>query len=219
MVDRSRPIRIGRLHVLTDTAIQKRWTHAELAEAAIAGGADAVQYRQKTGSAREMIREALGVREACRKKGVLFLVNDRLDVALAVDADGLHLGRDDLPIPVARRVLGPHRILGGSAGSVEEALAGLHEGADYLGCGPVFATATKPDAGEATGTERIRALRAVVDLPILAIGGIDATNLAAALASGADGVAVASAVCAQPDPQAATRALRLALDAATSGRA
>jgi thiamine-phosphate pyrophosphorylase len=208
--------RVGRLHVLTDTTIQGRWSHAELAEAAIAGGADAIQYRQKTGTTREMIREALAVRDVCRRKGVPFLVNDRLDVALAVDADGLHLGRDDLAILVARRILGPHRILGGSAGSVEEARAGFREGADYLGCGPVYGTATKADAGRAAGAELIRAVRAAVDLPLLAIGGIAAAHLPALVAAGADGVAVVSAVCAAPDPQAATRALRVALDAATA---
>jgi thiamine-phosphate diphosphorylase len=206
-------VRIGRFHVLTDTVIQTRWSHVEIAEAAIRGGAEAIQFRQKRGETAEMIREASAVRDVCRRGRVLFIVNDRLDVALAVDADGIHLGRDDLPIALARRALGPHRIIGGSAGSVEEAIAGEREGADYLGCGPIFVTATKPDAGDAAGPELLRLVRNAVDLPLLAIGGIDETNLAASLAAGADGVAVVSAVCARDDPEAAARRIRLALDA------
>jgi thiamine-phosphate pyrophosphorylase len=211
-------VRIARFHVLTDTAIQARWSHAELADAAIRGGAEAIQFRQKRGEMIDLIREARAVRDICRRRGVLFLVNDRVDLALAIDADGVHLGRDDLPIPVARRLLGPRRIIGGSAGTVEEARAGLREGADYLGCGPVFATSTKPDAGPAAGPALLRAIREAVDLPLLAIGGIAHENVAAALAGGADGIAVIAAVCADPDPEGAARRIRLALDAAAAPR-
>jgi len=205
-------MRIGRLHILTDTSSQNRFGHAELAEQAIRGGAEAIQFRQKSGSTQEMIREAQRVRAVCRRSNIPLLINDRVDVAIAADADGVHLGRDDFPIRLARLLLGPHRIIGGSAGTIEEALAGLREGADYLGCGPVFTTKTKADAGAAAGPALIRELSRAVSIPVLGIGGIDASNAREVIEAGAYGVAVVAAVCTSPDPEEATRQIRRALD-------
>jgi thiamine-phosphate pyrophosphorylase len=205
-------LRIGRLHVLTDRSIQNRFDHAELAERAIRGGADLIQFRQKTGTTMEMIAAARAAREVCRRLHVPFLINDRVDVAIAVDADGVHLGWDDLPLPLARRLLGPHRIIGASAGSIEEAIAGWRQGADYLGCGPVFATGTKPDAGPPTGTALLSQVVRAVSIPVIGIAGVGPSNLGDVLRAGAHGAAVISVVCGAPDPEGATRILREIID-------
>ena len=212
-------MRIGRLHILTDTSIQSRFDSVELAERAIRGGADTIQFRRKSGSTRDWILEAKRVRAICRRVGVSMIVNDRIDVAIAADADGVHLGRDDFPIRLARRILGPHRIIGGSAGSIEEARAAYEEGADYLGCGPIHATATKSDAGPAAGAELVSAIARVAPVPLIAIGGVTETDVALLLAAGAHGIAVISAVCASPDPERATRGLRERIDAILGGKA
>jgi thiamine-phosphate pyrophosphorylase len=206
-------LRIGRLHVLTDRSIQDRFDHAELAGMAIRGGADLIQFRQKTGTTREMIASARAAREVCRRMRIPFIVNDRVDIAIAVDADGVHLGTDDLPLPLARRLLGPHRVIGASAGSIEEALAGWRQGADYLGCGPVFATSTKLDAGPPAGTVLLSLVARAVPIPVVGIAGIGPSNLEEVLATGAHGAAVISSVCAVPDPEESTRALRGIIDA------
>jgi thiamine-phosphate pyrophosphorylase len=206
-------LRIGRLHILTDRSIQDRFDHAELAGMAIRGGADLIQFREKTGTTREMIAAARAARDVCRRMRIPFLVNDRVDVAIAVDADGVHLGLDDLPLPLARRLLGPHRVIGASAGSVEEAIAGWRQGADYLGCGPVFATKTKLDAGPASGTTLLSRVARAVAIPVIGIAGIGPSNLEEVLRTGAHGAAVISSVCAAPDPEEATRALRAIIDA------
>lgn len=205
-------MRIGRLHLLTDTALQSRFSHAELARLAIRGGADLVQFRQKTGTTREMISAAAEARAVCRRARIPFIVNDRVDVAIAVDADGVHLGWDDFPLEQARRLLGPHRIIGASAGSIDEAVAGWRQGADYLGCGPFAATATKPDAGPPAGAGLLRAVVAAVPIPVVAIGGISVKNIAEALDSGVHGVAVISAVCCDADPEESARVLRGVVD-------
>jgi thiamine-phosphate pyrophosphorylase len=205
------------LHILTDTVIQTRFDHVELAERAIRGGADSIQYRRKSGSTAEMILEAKRVRAICKKAGVPLIVNDRIDVAIAADAEGVHLGRDDFPIRLARQLLGPHRIIGASAGSIEEARAGYEEGADYLGCGPIHTTGTKPDAGPAAGANLVRAIAGVVPIPLIAIGGITEADVDGLLDAGAHGVAVISAVCASPDPEEAARALRRRIDARIGG--
>lgn len=143
--------RVGALHVLTDTVLQSRHTHAELARMAVDGGADTVQYRQKSGNAREMIETARAMRDICAGSGVPLIVNDRVDVALASEADGVHLGQDDFPVALARNILGAGRIIGVSAGNLYEARQGIADGADYVGFGPIFPTGSKSDAGEAQG--------------------------------------------------------------------
>lgn len=202
---------IGRLHVLTDASLQTRFTHVELARLAIAGGADTIQYRQKSGSTRGMINVAREMKRLCAEAGVTFIVNDRLDVAIAAEADGVHLGQDDFPIPLARRILGEERIIGGSAATMEEARICLSEGADYVGFGPVYPTSSKDDAGPVSGLEVLREVVKTIPLPIIAIGGVSAENVSEVLGAGAHGIAVISAVCCQQSPEQATRALHHAL--------
>lgn len=175
---------------------------------AIAGGADTIQYRQKTGSTGEMIRVATELQTICRQAGIPFIVNDRLDVALASQADGVHLGQDDFPIPLARKILGPGVIIGGSASTLSEAHKCFLEGADYIGYGPVFPTASKDDAGPVSGLTLLEQVVREIPLPIIAIGGIIGANTSSVMQTGAYGIAVISAVCCQENPREATRELR-----------
>ena len=199
--------RIGRLHVLTDTTLQDRFSHLELARLAVQGGADLIQFRQKSGSTRSLIETARDMKAICEAAGAVFVVNDRIDVAVASDADGVHLGQDDFPIAMARDLLGADRIVGGSASNLEEALACVRDGADYVGFGPVFPTTSKADAGPASGLETLRSIADAVDVPVIAIGGIDEGNAARVMDSGAHGIAVISAVCCRPDPGGAATGL------------
>jgi len=205
------PEQIGRLHVLTDTRVQSRFSHIQLAEMAIAGGADTIQFRHKKGSTREMIEMAAQMKRACADKGIAFIVNDRIDVAIAARADGVHLGQDDFPIPLARELLGKTRMIGGSAATLEEARKCLVDGADYVGFGPVFPTGSKDDAGPVSGMDTLRKIVGAIPLPIIAIGGIDEKNTPAVMRAGAHGIAVISAVCCRKDPRQATRRLCEAL--------
>ena len=204
--------KIGRFHVLTDTVLQDRLSHVELAELAIAGGADTIQFRQKQGATREMIRVADRVRALCKKAGVTFMVNDRVDVAIASHADGVHLGQDDFPIPLARKLLGEEAIIGGSASSMEEARKCLLEGADYIGFGPVYPTTSKEDAGPAGGLALLKQIVEGIPLPIIAIGGITRDNVPLVMKVGVHGIAVISAVCCQKDPMEAAKCLRSLLE-------
>ena len=208
---------IGRLHILTDVQVQARYSHTELTRLAIAGGADTIQLRQKEGSTREMIEVAHQMKRLCQEAGVVFIVNDRVDVALASKADGIHLGQDDFPIPMARELLGEASIIGGSAGSVEEARKCLSEGADYVGFGPVYSTTSKADAGPASGLGLLEEVVRSIPLPIIAIGGIDEENTPDIMSVGAHGIAVISAVCCQAFPEQATRALSRALRVGPTG--
>lgn len=206
--------RIGRFHVLTDTVLQTCLSHVELAGLAIAGGADTIQFREKSGSTRELIRIATAMQALCTAAGVTFIVNDRVDVAIASGADGVHLGQDDFPIPLARKLLGDHAIIGGSASTMEEARKCLAEGADYIGFGPVFPTGSKTDAGPVSGLEVLRQAVETTPVPIVAIGGITTENTSLVMQTGAHGIAVISAVCCQADPTDAARSLRCVLDGA-----
>jgi len=202
---------IGRLHILTDVVLQSRFSHEELTRLAIAGGANTIQLRQKTGSTREMIETARQMKRLCEEAGVVFIVNDRIDVAIAANSDGVHLGQDDFPIPLAREVLGKDCLIGGSAATKEEARICLSEGADYVGFGPVFPTASKDDAGPVSGISILKGVLESIPLPIIAIGGVSAENAGEVMGVGAHGIAVISAVCCQEDPEQATRALYKAL--------
>lgn len=198
---------------MTDTLLQSRFSHETLAQLAVAGGADTIQFRQKSGGTKAMIETAVTMREVCRPAGVPFLVNDRLDWALAAEADGVHLGQEDFPIPLAREILGPAAVIGGSAGTLEEAVKCLKEGADYVGFGPVFTTTSKADAGPASGLELLKRVVEEIPLPIIAIGGISRENTGQVLETGVHGIAVISAVCCRQDPTKATAELRALLDA------
>jgi len=215
MADRSSPAR-WRLYVITDERLGGGRSHLQIAEAAIRGGADVIQLRDKTASSRRLYDIALQLRRLTREAKVPFVVNDRLDVALAADADGVHIGREDLPASVVRRILGPGKILGISAETVEEALAAEKVGADYLGVGPVFeARGTKADAGEPLGLDLIARIRRECRLPIVAIGGIHAENARSVRDAGANAAAVISAVSSAEDVAQAARRLKLVLCGAT----
>jgi thiamine-phosphate pyrophosphorylase len=200
--------KIGKLHVLTDTDLQNCFSHVELAELAISGGADTIQFRQKIGETLEMIRAAEQIQALCKRAGVTFIINDRVDVAIATHADGVHLGQNDFPIPLARKLLGEDAIIGGSAGDMEEARKCLLEGADYIGFGPVFATSSKEDAGPASGLGLLKEVVEEIPLPIIAIGGINRNNTPLVRGTGVHGIAVISAVCCEKEPAEAARCLR-----------
>jgi thiamine-phosphate pyrophosphorylase len=201
------------LYVLTDRrAAEKRGVAGERAlpdvvRAAIRGGATVIQLRDKGACTRDLIELGRALLVVTRPAGVPLIVNDRIDVALAIDAEGVHVGQDDMPAPLARRLLGPDRILGVSAGTVEEALQAQRDGADYLGTGDVYGTPTKADAGVPIGVAGLAEVVRAVSIPVVAIGGIKPDNAAAALQAGASGIAVISAVIGAPDPEAAARQL------------
>jgi thiamine-phosphate pyrophosphorylase len=196
------------LHVLTDRALSLGRDMLTVAAAALDGGATVIQLRDKTASTRLLIEEAVALRALTRERGALLIVNDRIDVALAVDADGAHVGQDDMPAALARQLLGPERILGVSAGNLEEAAEAVIAGANYLGVGPIYATASKADAGQPQGCALLSSLAALHSLPLIAIGGINAENASEVIDAGATGIAVISAVISAPDITAATYDLR-----------
>ena len=187
---------------------------AALAAALLRGGARILQLRWPGASARELLAAALAIRPLARAAGALFLVNDRPDVARAAEADGVHLGQDDLPVAAARRVLGAGRLIGVSTHDPGQARAAEAAGADYLGVGPVYATATKPDALAPRGLALVSAVRAAVRCPLVAIGGITPETAAAVRAAGADAVAMIGALVRAPDPEAAVRDVLARLSAA-----
>jgi thiamine-phosphate pyrophosphorylase len=209
--------KIGRLHVLTDTVLQSRFSHLELARMAIRGGADTIQFRQKIGATREMIEIVRQLKQLCMDSSVTLVVNDRLDVAIAAEADGVHLGQDDFPVPLARKLLGESWVIGGSAASIAEAQKCLVEGVDYIGFGPVYPTTSKADADPVTGIKLLKQAVEAIHLPIIAIGGVNVENTPEVMRAGARGIAVISAVCCQEDPEQATRALSQALQAELRG--
>ncbi len=200
------------LHVLTDREWSRGRDMLSVAAAALDGGATVIQLRDKTASTRVLIEEGLALRALTRERGALFIVNDRLDVALAVEADGAHVGQDDMPVELARRLLGPNRILGVSAATMEEAGEAVAGGADYLGVGPIFPSLGKADAGPATGVHLLTVLAQRYIAPLVAIGGITAENVAEVVRAGACGVAVITAVVSAEDITAATRQLRSAVE-------
>jgi thiamine-phosphate pyrophosphorylase len=196
------------LYVITDVARAGGLTHAEIAERAIAGGADVVQLRDKVCGARELCHIGRTIRAITVKTGTLFIVNDRLDVALACGADGVHLGQDDIRVGVARQIAPPGFIIGVSVGTADEAIRGEQDGADYIALSPVFSTASKNDAGPGRGLEVLRAIRLSVSVPVIAIGGINLGNVHEVIAAGADGVAVISAVVGNRNVAAAAQELK-----------
>jgi thiamine-phosphate diphosphorylase len=173
---------------------------------ALAAGVRLFQYRNKSGSRKEVYSVSYELAGMVKRAGGVFIVNDHADIAKAVDADGVHLGQDDLPLEYGRKVLGGDKLIGISTHSVEQARKAEAAGADYIGFGPLFPTTTK-DAGPHQGVERLRSVRNAVRIPVLAIGGISPDTLAEAMQTGADGVAVISAVLSAPDPGAAARDL------------
>ena len=200
------------LYVVTDAQLSRGRSHRQVIDAAIRGGATIVQYREKSASTRQMIDEALELRDLCRTRGVPFIVNDRVDVALAVDADGVHVGQDDMPASLARKLIGRGKILGVSAENAEQARAAIADGADYVGAGAIFATATKADANKPIEIPGLLKIGGVCTIPMVGIGGINAPNAARVIRAGAAGIAVVSAIVSAEDAERAARELRNIVD-------
>jgi thiamine-phosphate pyrophosphorylase len=203
--------RLPRLYAIVDP-LDTDLAPTALAAAYLAGGARLLQLRLKDVSARTLYTTALAIRAVTRASGALFIVNDRPDIAAAVGADGVHLGQDDVPVAVARALLGPDSWIGVSTHDEAEATAAIADGADYLGVGPVFDTASKTKALPARGVALIRTVRGLTDLPLVAIGGITPDTAEAVIASGADSVAMIGALTRATDPAATVRDLVRRLD-------
>ena len=186
-------------YFITDSKLSRAGNFNDVSMA-VACGVSVVQYRNKNAKTREMYEEAVRLREICRD--TLFLINDRVDIALAVNADGVHLGHSDMPCGAARRLLGEKKIIGITVHNLAEAVQAEGIGADYLGVSPIFQTATKPDAGKPAGISLIEEIRANVDIPLIAIGGIDHSNAIDVIRAGADGLCAISSVVAKEDVNA-----------------
>ncbi|MDR0524067.1 MAG: thiamine phosphate synthase [Candidatus Methanoplasma sp.] len=199
------------LYVVTDSALSGGLPDSEVARRAYEGGADAVQLRMKGAPGGEMLRQARIIKGIADSMSRLFIVNDRADVALLSEADGVHLGRSDVPIEDARGMLGEHMIIGASVHSVEEAEEAAEAGADYLSVGSVFRTGTKGDAIQGLGLGPVFEIKRSVGLPLVAIGGINLGNVREVIRAGADSAAVASAVVSKPDIAKAAREMRDAI--------
>ncbi|HEY3065223.1 MAG TPA: thiamine phosphate synthase [Methylomirabilota bacterium] len=193
------------LYVVLDRAAARGRDLGDILDAAVGAGCRMVQLREKEWPSGRLLPVAERLRQRCRAAGVTFIVNDRVDLALAVDADGVHLGQDDLPPRAARPLLRRGMLLGLSTHSVAQARAAAADGADYIAVGSMFPTVTKSDF-QLVGPELIRKLRAEIRVPLIGIGGITSENVAEVIGAGADGVAVISAVCGASDPAAAVRA-------------
>lgn len=201
--------RLG-LYVIPDPRIGRGRELLDQARLALAGGATTLQLRLKEASSRHFFDAACRMAALCRGAGALFFVNDRLDIALAAKADGVHLGQSDLPCAHARRLVPEGFLIGVSAHTPDQARQALADGADYLGVGAVFPTGSKDDAADC-GLDGLRSVRAAVDLPLVAIGGVSLERVPLVLDAGADGVAVISAVVGQDDPEEAARRFQKAL--------
>jgi thiamine-phosphate pyrophosphorylase len=212
-VDRRQRLRNARLYFVADRGGMQ---HA--LDAALAGGADLFQLRDKDASDDELLAAAETAREKCRAAGALFLINDRPDLAVACDADGVHVGQDDTPVARARDIVGPDAIVGLSTHSVQQAQAGCRSGADYIAVGPVHATPTK-EGRPAIGVEPIKYAAAHVSVPWFAIGGIDTKTVGDVVRAGARRIVVVRALTDAEDPEAVARTLRSSLNGARRGRA
>lgn len=212
-------LRRSPVYLVTEEAFSARRTSESIAEAALAGGVRVIQVREKACTARRALEIARALRESTNRYGALLLINDRIDIALAVGADGVHVGQEDLPVSEARRLLGPDALIGLSITDASQLAAPDVALADYLGVGAVFPSDTKDDATQ-TGLELLAATRKVApDLPIVAIGGIKADNAAEAIRAGADSLAVITAITLASDPEQAARLLALVAVAADGPRA
>jgi thiamine-phosphate pyrophosphorylase len=195
--------RLGRLHVLVDSLI--------VAEAALEAGAPTLQVRLKTGTDRDRFRLASAIVERCRAASATCLVDDRSDLAVAVEADGVHVGAEDLPVPLVRRIVGPAALVGGTAREPATARRLVDEGVNYLGVGPTFATSSKSGLPDPIGVEGVAAVVEAVEVPVIAISGITAAAVDQVMATGAWGVAVIGAIADAPDPHSATHDLMVAV--------
>ncbi|MEX1253625.1 MAG: thiamine phosphate synthase [Dehalococcoidia bacterium] len=202
------PSAIRGLYVIVDPDACAGSDPVEVARLALEGGASMLQWRDKRREKGDQLAQARALRELCSRHGALFLVNDHVDLALVVGADGVHLGQRDLPVEAVRPLVSSDFVIGVSTNNVGEARRAQANGASYIAVGAIFPTASKePERTRAASPQRLREVKAAVDLPGVAIGGINAANIDEVLAAGADAVAVISAVCAAPDPRAAAQTL------------
>lgn len=194
------------IYLCTDRDLSVNMSIEECTELAIQGGVTVVQIREKNCSGREFFNRALVLKKITKKNKIPLIVNDRADIAAAIDADGVHVGQKDLPCSAVRKILGEKKIIGVSASTVELAIQAEADGADYLGVGAVFGTSTKSDAKKIS-LDTLKKIRRAVKIPIVAIGGINRENLSAVKATGVDGVAVVSAIVSAKNPESAAREL------------
>jgi len=195
------------VYIVTDRRLSKGRSTQEIVEAAVSGGASVVQLREKNLQTREFYQEGLKIRDFLKSMDVPLIINDRIDLALALDAEGVHVGREDMPVEVARRILGPDKILGVSVEKPEHIDESVVECADYLGVSPVFLTPTKEELVTSWGIEGLKKVRSMTDLPLVAIGSIKRENAREVVEAGADCVAVVSAIVSADDPREAARLL------------
>ena len=195
------------LYLVTDQQLMSTENLETAVEKAIEGGVTMVQLREKSSSARRFYEQAIRIRKITERYKVPLIVNDRIDIALAIGANGIHIGQSDIPALVARKIIGKDMLLGVSVSTVREALQAKQDGADYLGVGAMFPTGTKEEA-QAVSMEELRHIRQSVPLPIVAIGGINKKNIAAFQGIGVDGLAVVSAIISQPDIKSAAEELK-----------
>ena len=203
-----------RLYLVTDQSLMRGRPLADVVGAAVQGGVSCVQLREKNLGSRDFLAQALMLKKLLAPQRVPLVINDRIDIALACGAEGVHLGQSDLPVAQARQLLPPQVFIGWSVETMSDVLQSATLPLDYLGVSPVFATPTKTDTGTAWGLEGLALVRAATALPLVAIGGMHAGNARQVLRAGADGLAVVSALCAADDPQAAAAGLRLLCDEA-----
>ncbi len=195
------------LYLVTDRGLAGERELIDIVTAAISGGVTIVQLREKELPTGKFIQEAKNLKKYLTERNVPLIINDRVDVAMAAEADGVHVGQDDMPCTIARRMLGPDMIIGVSVSTVEEALEAEKNGADYLGISPIWATPTKTDTSPPIGLEGVRKIREVAKIPMVGIGGINVNNAASVIEAGCDGIAVVSAIMAAKDPENATSEL------------
>lgn len=198
-------MKLNGLYAVIDNSLKPSISNIEIARQVLDGGARILQLRGKGLPSKELLSQAREISTLTKKAGALFIVNDRADVALLSNADGVHLGQDDLPIAEARKVLGKDKVIGISTHNIVQAVKAEQEGADYIGFGPVFGTTTKADAEQAKGIQALRGLKKGVAIPVVAIGGINLENLKEVINAGADGVAVISAITKSDNIKEATK--------------
>lgn len=195
---RQHKMKIRGYYFITDAKLSRAGNISDVKDA-LAAGVTIVQYRNKNAPTKAMYEEALKIKALCKKAGALFIVNDRVDIALAIDADGVHIGSDDMPYRVARKLLGSKKVIGVTVHDDKEAREAQRLGADYVGVSPIFLTDTKPDAGVPAGIELIKKVKRMVSVPVIAIGGINLYNAEEIVKAGADGLCAISAVLTRPD--------------------
>ena len=196
------------LYLVTDRGLARGRSTLEIVKAAVSGGVTCIQLREKDCSTLDFIEQALAVKDCLGARQIPLIINDRLDVALAVGADGVHLGQSDMPLEMAQKIAGPSMLIGISAESLQDAIEAENGGADYLGVSPIYATPTKTDTAPPLGLQGLREIKNRVKIPLVGIGGLNNSNAAEVIRNGADGVAVVSAIVAAEDPETAAMNLK-----------